>query len=43
MLRILASLGLTIGEFTHEIIQFTPSINGFISKLYESNETTLIQ
>ena len=38
MLRILASLGLTIGEFTHEIIQFTPSINGFISKLYESNQ-----
>jgi signal transduction histidine kinase len=36
MLRILASLGLTIGEFTHEIIQFTPSINGFISKLYET-------
>ncbi len=41
MLRILASLGLTIGEFTHEIIQFTPSINGFISKLYESNESDL--
>lgn len=41
MLRILASLGLTIGEFTHEIIQFTPSINGFISKLYESNENNL--
>lgn len=37
MLRILASLGLTIGEFTHEIIQFTPAINGFISKLNESN------
>lgn len=41
MLRILASLGLTIGEFTHEIIQFTPSINGFISKLYESNENNV--
>lgn len=41
MLRILASLGLTIGEFTHEIIQFTPSINGFISKLYESNVNDL--
>lgn len=41
MLRILASLGLTIGEFTHEIIQFTPSINGFISKLYESNENDI--
>lgn len=41
MLRILASLGLTIGEFTHEIIQFTPSINGFISKLYESNQNNL--
>lgn len=41
MLRILASLGLTIGEFTHEIIQFTPSINGFISKLYESDKNDL--
>lgn len=41
MLRILASLGLTIGEFTHEIIQFTPSINGYIAKLYESNENDL--
>ncbi len=38
MLRILASLGLTIGEYTHEIIQYTPSINGFISKLYEVNQ-----
>lgn len=38
MLRILASLGLTIGEFTHEIIQFTPSINGYIAKLNESNK-----
>lgn len=37
MLRILASLGLTIGEFTHEIIQFTPAINGYLSKLYEIN------
>lgn len=35
MLRILASLGLTIGEFTHEIIQFTPSINGYIKKILE--------
>src|SRR5690606_6634718 len=41
MLRILASLGLTIGEFTHEIIQFTPSINGYIAKLYESSENDL--
>lgn len=41
MLRILASLGLTIGEFTHEIIQFTPSINGFISKLHESNNNDI--
>ncbi|GLU45406.1 ATP-binding protein [Allomuricauda sp. NBRC 101325] len=44
MLRILASLGLTIGEFTHEIIQFTPTINGYISKLSElgqNNEETL--
>lgn len=44
MLRILASLGLTIGEFTHEIIQFTPSINGYLSKLSESsiNDTNTI-
>ena len=35
MIRILASLGLTIGEFTHEIVQFTPAIHGFISKLFE--------
>lgn len=35
MLRILASLGLTIGEFTHEIIQFTPSINGYLKKILE--------
>lgn len=35
MLRILATLGLTIGEFTHEIIQYTPDIHGYISKLFE--------
>jgi signal transduction histidine kinase len=33
MLRVLAGLGLTIAEFTHEIIQFTPSINGYIFSL----------
>lgn len=33
MLRVLAGLGLTIAEFTHEIIQFTPSINGYIYSL----------
>ena len=27
MLRVLAAMGLTIGEFTHEVIQFTPDIN----------------
>ncbi|SHG69269.1 sensor histidine kinase [Flavobacterium aquidurense] len=40
MLRILASLGLTIGEFTHEIIQYTPSINGYIKKLLEIESIT---
>ena len=33
MLRVLAGLGLTIGEFTHEIKQFQPSVYGHISKL----------
>lgn len=33
MLRVLAGLGLTIGEFTHEIKQFQPSIQGLIHQL----------
>jgi signal transduction histidine kinase len=33
MIRVLAGLGLIIAEFTHEVIQFTPSINGYISAL----------
>lgn len=33
MIRVLAGLGLTIGEFTHEVVQFTPSIMGDISVL----------
>lgn len=33
MLRVLAGLGLTIGEFTHEVIQFSPSMNGDLSVL----------
>jgi signal transduction histidine kinase len=33
MLRVLAGLGLTIGEFTHEVIQFSPSIMGDLSVL----------
>ncbi|MEO7048150.1 MAG: sensor histidine kinase [Ferruginibacter sp.] len=33
MLRVLAGLGLTIGEFTHEVVQFTPSIMGDLSVL----------
>lgn len=33
MLRVLAGLGLIIGEFTHEIKQFQPSVYGHISKL----------
>jgi signal transduction histidine kinase len=38
MIRVLAGLGLTIAEFTHEIIQFTPSINGYISSLIENQQ-----
>lgn len=30
MLRVLSALGLTIGEFTHEVIQFSPSMMGDI-------------
>ncbi len=33
MLRVLAGIGLTIGEFTHEIKQYKPSIYGEISTL----------
>ncbi|MFC4263024.1 ATP-binding protein [Ferruginibacter yonginensis] len=46
MLRVLAGLGLTIAEFTHEIIQFTPSINGYLYSLSErlkGQETELIE
>lgn len=38
MLRVLAAMGLTIGEFTHEVIQFTPDINGYLSSLLEQEE-----
>ncbi|SFT46190.1 Signal transduction histidine kinase [Chryseobacterium formosense] len=37
MLRVLAGLGLTIGEFTHEVVQFTPSIMGDLSVLGNQN------
>ncbi len=33
MLRVLAGMGLTIGEFSHEIKQFNPAIQGHISSL----------
>ena len=33
MLRVLAALGLTIGEFTHEVVQFSPSLFGDLSVL----------
>lgn len=35
MLRVLAGLGLTIGEFTHEIKQFQPSVYGHLFQLEE--------
>jgi signal transduction histidine kinase len=37
MLRVLAGLGLTIGEFTHEVVQFAPSMNGDLSVIAEQN------
>ena len=37
MLRVLAGLGLTIGEFTHEIKQFQPAVYGHIHKLNNEN------
>lgn len=37
MLRVLAGLGLTIGEFTHEIKQYQPSIYGLIHQLRINN------
>lgn len=39
MLRVLAGMGLIIGEFSHEIKQFQPSIYGYISQLKEENLT----
>jgi len=33
MLRVLAGVGLTIGEFIHEVKQFTPSFSGYITNL----------
>ncbi len=33
MIRVLDGLGLTIGEFTHEVVQFSPSIMGDLSVL----------
>lgn len=45
MLRVLAGLGLTIGEFTHEIKQFQPSVYGHIYKLqkYVQDEQCLTE
>lgn len=37
MLRVLAGMGLTIGEFSHEIKQFNPAIQGYISSLQRQN------
>lgn len=43
MLRVLAGLGLTIGEFTHEMKQFHSSVYGHISKLNQLNLSNEIQ
>lgn len=40
MLRVLAGLGLTIGEFTHEMKQFHSSVYGYISKLNQMSLNT---
>lgn len=37
MLRVLAGMGLTIGEFTHEISQFKPAVDGYIHSLENLN------
>lgn len=37
MLRIWAGLGMTIGEFTHDVIQFTTALGGYLRKLEEQN------
>lgn len=37
MTRVLAGLGLTIGEFTHEVVQFSPSMNGDLSVLSQQD------
>jgi histidine kinase len=39
MLRVLAGMGLIIGEFSHEVKQFQPSIYGYISQLREEKLT----
>ena len=43
MLRVLAGLGLVIGEFAHEIRQFTPAFQGDISFLLRQNLPTDIK
>lgn len=40
MLRVLAGLGLSIGEFTHEIKQYQPSIYGLIHQLRNTYHST---
>ncbi len=37
MLRVLAGMGLTIGEFSHEIPQFSSQIQGYIASLQSQN------
>lgn len=39
MLRVLAGLGLSIGEFTHEIKQYQPSIYGLIHQLRNAHHS----
>ena len=43
MLRVLAGLGLTIGEFTHEMKQFHSSVYGYISKLNQMQLAVEVQ
>lgn len=41
MLRVLAGVGLTIAEFVHEVKQFIPSLNGYITNMLRLEEISL--
>lgn len=43
MLRVLAALGTTIGEFTHEITHFTGAFSGNLNKIYQLSNAPEIE